>query len=338
MANFFAPDLAIDLGSSTTRIFLRGEGLVVSEPSLIAVRHTGKRAGEVIAAGDAAKAMVGRVPEGVEVISPVLGGVITDFDRMDKMLRLAGQEKRVFSRLRRPRIFVAVPTDLTNVERRAVVESTLRAGGREVRLVSKLMAATVGLGVPERDSTGRFIVDFGHGTTEIGVVAASGMATSFIERAGSASLDAALKTFVRRKCNLLIGDDTAEQLKRHMGSASPTNDMCAVEVRGRSLITGKPGAAELNSEDVREALDASGSALVEKVCETLERTPPELAGDLVHRGLTLIGGGSMLEYLDLRLAEETGLPVTLAEDPRNVVIRGMGKIASAPESFGRLFA
>lgn len=337
MLKFVAPDLAIDLGCSTTRIYLRGEGVVVSEPSLIAVRKCGKRAGEAVAAGEAAHEMKGRVPEGIEVVAPVSGGVITDFESMDTMLRLAGQKKRVFSRLRRPSIVVSVPSDLTKVERRAVVESTMRAGGREVRLVPKVMAAAVGLGLPLRDPAGNFIVDFGHGTTEIAVVAASGIAASYTERSGSADLDAALKTFVRRKCNLLIGDGTAERIKRLLGSANPSDDMCSVEVRGRNLITGKPGAAELNSEDVREALHESVSALVDKVCDTLERTPPELAGDLLQRGITMIGGGSMLEELDVRLAEATGVPVTLAEDPRNIVIRGAGKIANEPYAFERLF-
>lgn len=338
MLNLCAPDLAIDLGCSTTRIYLRGEGIVVSEPSLIAIRKAGKKTGEVIAVGAEAKAMIGRVPEGIEVIAPVSGGVIIDFDSMDSMLSLAGEQNRVFSRFRRPRIYVAVPNDLTNVERRAVVESTMRAGGREVRLIPKMMAAAVGLGLPFSESTGHFILDFGHETTEIGVVASSGIATSYTERVGSAALDAALKTFLRRKCNLLIGDGTAEQIKRHLGSAIPTDDMSSVEVRGRSLITGKPSAVELNSEDVREATHACVSSLVDKVSETLERTPPELAGDLVHRGITMIGGGSMLEYLDVRLAEATGLPVNLAEDPRNAVIKGAGKIASDPDSFKNLFA
>lgn len=337
MMRFFSPDLAIDLGSSTTRIYLRGEGVVVSEPSLIAVRQIGKHAGEIVAAGAEARALLGRVPQGIGVVSPVVGGVITDFDNMDSMLRIAGERRRVFTRMRRPRVVVAVPFDLTAVERRAVVESTLRAGGREVRLVPKVIAAAIGLDLPYRESTGQFILDFGQSTTEMCVVSASGVATSHTERTGSASLDAALKTYVRRKCNLLIGDATAELLKHRLGSASPVDDGARVEIRGRNLISGNPAAAELASEDVREALEDPVSTLIDQVCATLERTPPELAGDLYRRGIMLIGGGSLLEGLDRRLHEATGLAVVRPEDPRNVVIQGASRIVDDLAAHAGLF-
>ena len=332
-------DLAIDIGCSTTRIYLRGRGVVVEEPSLVAVRQGGRESGSVVAVGSAASRMVGRAPAEISIVAPVAGGVIADFECMDAMLRLLSPDRRWLAAFRRPRIVVPVPLDLSAVERRAVYESALQAGARDVLLIHKLMAAAIGLGLPVSRPTGHCIVDLGGGTTEVGVLSLSGVVVSNTTRIGGAALNEALKDYVRRKCNLLIGDQTAERLKIQMGSAyplDPEDDAEALEIRGRDLISGVPKTVELCSEEVREALEEPVAAIVASVRDCLERTPPELAADLFERGILLVGGGSLLAHLDHRLREATGLAVVRAEDPMRAVVKGAGRVVDAPHEFEAL--
>ena len=326
-------DVAIDLGGSMVRIFVRGEGLIVSEPNLVAVRHGGRKDGEIVAVGSAASQMLGRTPADVRVVSPVEGGVIRDFQCMEALLRFLAPRRRLFDQFRRARAVVAVPLDRSPVETRAVVETVMQAGAREVRLVPKTIAAAVGLDLPVDRPTGHFVLDLGGGTTEIGVISSSGVVVQRSLRTGGAGLNDAIRSYIKRKCNLLIGDQTAERLKIQMGSAYPTDDMCSAEVCGRDLIGGVPKTIQLNSEELREALEEPVEAIVESVRETLERTPPEVASDLYERGIMMVGGGSLLANLDFRLGEATGLPCIRAEDPANAVVQGAGAMLEDPKAF-----
>lgn len=329
----FSRDLAIDIGCSTTRIYVRGEGLVVSEPSLVALRVGGTESGQVLAVGSTASRMLGRTPHDVSIVHPVKGGVISDFECTDAMLRCLAPRKGLFDRLRRPRIFVAIPLELSAVERRAVYESANQAGGREIRLIPKIIAAAIGLDLPITRPSGHFILDIGGGTTEIGVLSLSGIVTAGSLRVGGMEMNEALRSYVRRKCNLLIGDPTAERIKIQMGSAYPTDEMSMLEVRGRDLISGVPKTIQLGSEEVREALEEPVAAILASVRETLERTPPELAADISERGILMVGGGSLLANLDFRLREATGLPVIRAEDPMNAVVMGVGRVLEDPRAY-----
>ncbi len=328
-----ARDLAIDLGCSTTRIYVRGEGLVVSEPSLVAVRRSGRAGGEVLAVGSAASRMLGRAPADVSIVAPLRGGVVSDFECTDALLQHLAPRPRLLDGLRRPRVVVAVPQDLSAVERRAVYEAAVQLGGREIRLVPKLLAAAIGAGLSVDRPTGHFVVDVGGGTTEIGVLSMSGIVAASSARVGGSAMNEALRGYVKRKCNLLIGDPTAERLKIQLGTAYPTDDMCSLEVRGRDLISGVPKTAEISSEEAREALEEPVAALVERVRETLESTPPELAADIFERGIVLVGGGSLLANLDFRLREATGLAVIRAEDPLGAVVMGAGRVLEDPASY-----
>jgi rod shape-determining protein MreB len=254
---------------------------------------------------------------------------------MEALLRFLAPKKRLFDGFRRPRVVVSVPLDRSPVESRAVYETVVHAGGRDVRLVPKTIAAAVGLGLPVDRPSGHFILDIGGGTTEIGVVSSSGIVTQSSTRKGGASLNDAIRGYMKRKCNLLIGDQTAERLKIQMGTAYPTDDMYTAEVCGRDLISGVPKTVQLNSEELREALEEPVAAIVENVRETLERTPPEIASDLYERGIMMVGGGSLLPNLDFRLRELTGLPVIRAEDPANAVVQGAGAMLEDPRRFAR---
>jgi rod shape-determining protein MreB and related proteins len=333
----FTQDVAVDLGCSTVRVYVRGKGLVAVEPNLVAARKSGPRCGEVLSVGVEAAHMIGRTPQEVAVVRPVRGGAIADLDCMEAMLRHLAHETGFLGALRRPRLTVPVPLDLSSVERRAVEECGRQIGAREVRMVPKVVAAAIGLGLSEERPEGHFILDIGGGTTEAAVVSISGVVSSRSLRMGGASLNDALVNYVRRKFNLLIGDETAERLKLVLGSAHPTDLVRKLEVRGRDLISGVPKAVEIGSEETREALEECVGEIVAVVTELLEGTPPEVASDIFSQGLILIGGGSLLGQLDLRLREATGLVAVRADDATNVVVLGAGKILEDAESYAGLF-
>lgn len=332
----FGRDLALDLGCSMLRIHARGMTQVISEPNVVAVREGGPQSGKILAVGSAASQMLGRTPQNVSIVQPVKGGVICDFDCIEAMLRALAPGRGWLDGLRRPRVIVAVPLDLSAVDRRVVHESAAQAGAREIRLIPKLLAAAIGLGLPVSRPSGHFILDIGGGTTEIGVLSSSGVVTASSFRVGGMQMNDALRTYVQRKFNLLIGDQTAERLKIQIGTAYPTDDMCSLEIRGRDLISGVPKTVEISSEEVREALEDSVAAIVDSVRETLMRTPPELAADIFERGIMMVGGGSLLAQLDFRLREATGLAVIRAEDPMNAVVLGAARVLEDPEAFAAL--
>lgn len=335
---FLSPDLAIDLGTSHTRIFVKGEGVVLSEPSLLAVRQKRSGTEEVVAIGDEASAMQGRLPREVSIVEPLAGGAVSNSESLGRMLRCFFEKRRLVSGMRRPQTVVVVPLDLTTVERFAVDESVAFAGSRRVQLLPSLLAAAVGLSFPIREPLGHFIIDLGKGTTEMGAVSLSGVVTSSSARRGGSSLNSALREYVRAKRNLLIGEQTAERLKQELGTALPCDDMEAIEIRGRDLIAGVPSGARIDREDVRDAIDKSIAQIVTRVSKTLERVPAEIAGDLYQTGLVMVGGGSLLTDLDRRLCDATGLHVVRAENATTAAVEGAGRVVESPDEFSALFA
>lgn len=330
-------DVAVDLGCGSVRVYVRGKGLLAVAPNLVAVRKSGLKSGEVLSVGVEAAHMIGRTPQEVAVVRPVRGGAIADIDCMEAMLRHLAEETGFLGALRRPRLTVPVPLDLSSVERRAVEECGRQIGAREIRMVPKVVAAAIGLGLSEERPQGHFLLDIGAGTTEAAVVSISGVVTSRTLRLGGASLNDALVNYVRRKFNLLIGDETAERLKLILGSAHPMDSVRRLEIRGRDLISGVPKAVEIGGEEAREALEEPVAEIVGVVSELLEETPPEVSSDIFAQGLVLIGGGSLLGGLDLRLREATGLVAVHADDATNTVVMGAGKILEDPESYAGLF-
>jgi len=326
-------DLALDLGTSNTRVYIRKHGVVAAEPSVVAVRKDRRGQMQVVAVGDEANEMVGRTPSELEIIHPLKGGVIADLDCTAALLRRLVPAAPLFQRMVRPRIVIAVPSDLTNVERRAVCESARHAGAREVLLIAGVGAAAIGAGLPVTRPSGNLILDIGGGKTEVGVISLSGVVCAYSGRIAGQSMNEALTDFVKRKYNLLIGDHTAEFLKRQIGTAYPSDDLCSLEIRGRDLISGLPKAVEISSEESREALSEPLSVIIGGVKQTLERTPPELAADIAERGIVMVGGGSLLAHLDELLREVTGLPVVLADDPLNAVALGLGRVIEEPELY-----
>jgi rod shape-determining protein MreB len=323
---WFSNDLAIDLGTANTLVYAKGKGIVVSEPSVVAVLKDGHGPDKVRAVGKAAKEMLGRTPGNIVAIRPMKDGVIADFEVTEAMLRYFIQ--RVHNRsatLVRPRIVIAVPSGITSVEQRAVRESAISAGAREVFLIEEPMAAAIGAGLPVTEPSGNMIVDIGGGTTEVAVISLSGIVYSNSTRVGGDKMDEAIINYVKRKYNLLIGERTAELIKVSIGTAYPTGEVRSMEVKGRDLVGGVPKTLEIKSDEVLEALQEPINAIVEAVKVALERTPPELAADIVDKGIVMTGGGSLLANLDILLREATGLPVMLAEDPLTAVANGVGR-------------
>jgi rod shape-determining protein MreB len=323
---WFSNDLAIDLGTANTLVFSRGEGIVVSEPSVVAVTkdHLGQR--KVLAVGMEAKKMLGRTPGSIIAIRPMKDGVIADFDITEEMLRYFIQKVHNRKTLARPRIVICVPSGITQVEKRAVRESAESAGAREVYLIEEPMAAAIGAGLPITEASGNMIVDIGGGTTEVAVISLSGIVYAKSVRVGGDKMDEAIVQYMKRKYNLLIGERTAEQIKIEIGSAYPDEEDKHMEVKGRDLVSGIPKTIDIHAGEIREALAEPVNAIVEAVRIALERTPPELAADIVDKGIVLAGGGALLRNLDLLLREETGLPVVIAEDPLSCVVLGSGKV------------
>lgn len=321
----FSNDLAIDLGTANTLIYVRGKGIVANEPSVVAIRN-GRDTPRIVAVGAEAKHMFGRTPVGISAVRPLKDGVIADFEITEEMLRYFIQRVHKRKTLVRPRVIVSVPFGITEVEKRAVIESAQSAGAREVFLVVEPMAAAIGAGLPITEACGSMIVDIGGGTTEVAVISLRGIVYSQSVRVGGDKMDEAVMNYVKRNYNLAIGERTAEQLKISLGAALPTGENYKVEITGRDLVGGLPRTIEICEDDVREALQEPIRQIVEVIRQVLERTPAELAADIVDRGITLAGGGALLRNLDKLIQQMTGLQVILAEDPLTAVVMGSGKI------------
>ena len=317
-------DIGIDLGTANTLINVKDHGIVLREPSVVAVRAG---TNEVLAVGDEAKRMLGRTPGKIIAIRPLKDGVIADFEVTEAMLRYF---IRKVSNKRRahPRVVIAIPSGITEVERRAVKESAEQAGAREVYLIEEPMAAAIGVGLPVQEASGNMIVDIGGGTTEVALISLSGIVYARSVRTAGDELDDAITQYMKRAYNLMIGERTSEDIKIRIGSASPLPKETGMEVKGRDLVSGLPKTVTITSQEVRDAMADPLSTIVDAVRTTLERCPPELAADLVDRGLVLAGGGALLRGLDKRLREETGLPVHVAEDPLSAVAEGTGNVLS----------
>jgi rod shape-determining protein MreB len=326
----FSSDLAIDLGTANTLIYVKGRGIVANEPSVVAVQTGRNFNRKVVAVGQEAKNMFGRTPEGITAVRPMKDGVIADFEVTEEMLRFFIRQVHNRKALIRPRVIVCVPYGITEVEKRAVRESAESAGAREVHLVVEPMAAAIGAGLPVTEACGSMIVDIGGGTTEVAVISLRGIVYSQSIRVGGDKMDEAIINYIKRNFNLLIGDRTAEQLKLSLGSAMSTGENRAMEVTGRDLVEGLPKTITVTEEDIREALIEPIKQIVEVIRQVLERTPAELASDIVERGVTLAGGGALLRNLDRLLSEITGLSVVLADDPLTAVVMGSGKILDNP--------
>lgn len=324
---FFSNDLAIDLGTANTLVYMKGKGVVVSEPSVVAVQTGAAGQRRVLAVGKDAKEMLGRTPGSIVAIRPMKDGVIADFDYAEEMLRYFIQKVHNRKNLVRPRIVICVPSGITQVEKRAVRESAESAGAREVYLIEEPMAAAIGAGLPITEASGNLIVDIGGGTTEVAVISLAGIVYAQSVRVGGDKLDEAIVQYVKRKYNLLVGERTAEMVKIGIGNVySKGNDTETMEIKGRDLVSGIPKTLEINSDEIREAMSEPVSTIVEAVRISLERTPPELAADIVDKGIVLAGGGAYLKNLDLLLSEETGLPVVIAEDALSCVVLGSGAV------------
>jgi len=319
----FSHDLAIDLGTANTCVFARGRGIVVSEPSIVALNKVN---GRIEAVGNEAKEMLGRTPGNITAIKPMRDGVIADFEAAEKMLGYFIRKAHKGKRLVRPRVIIGVPSEITQVERRAVKDSAYRAKASEVHLVEEAMAAAIGAGLPVTEPTGNMIVDIGGGTTDVAVISMAGIVYSRSVRIAGNRMDEDIIQYIKRKYNLLVGERTAEEIKINIGSAFPLDEELTMEIKGRDLVEGIPKTLVISDEEIREALSETVSNIIEAVRVALEQTPPELSADIVDKGIVLTGGGSQLKNLDKRLREETGLPVSMADDPQASVVLGTGKM------------
>lgn len=319
----FSNDIGIDLGTANTLVYVRDRGIVLREPSVVAIQSGSNR---VLAVGDEAKRMLGRTPGSIVAIRPLKSGVIADFEITEAMLRYFIRKVHNRRAMVRPRVIIAVPSGITEVEKRAVKDSATHAGAREVYLIEEPMAAAIGVGLPVQEPAGNMIVDIGGGTTEVALISLAGIVFSRSVRVGGDEMDEAIVQHMKRVYNLMIGERTAEEVKVTIGSAYPMGEETAMEVKGRDLVAGLPKTLTITSEEIREALQEPVSTIVEAVRITLERCPPELSADLVDRGLIVAGGGALLRGLDKLIAEQTGLPVHLADDPLSAVAEGTGVV------------
>jgi rod shape-determining protein MreB len=322
----FSNDLAIDLGTANTLVYVKGEGIVCNEPSVVAVQKDNRGTRRVLAVGVEAKRMLGRTPGNINAIRPLKDGVIADFEITEAMLRYFIQKIHNRKTLVRPRIIICVPFGVTEVEKRAVRESAESAGAREVYLVEEPMVAAIGAGLPITEPAGNMIVDIGGGTTEVAVISLAGIVFSKSVRVGGDKMDEAIVQYIKRKYNLLVGERTAELVKITIGSAYPGSEIQTMEIKGRDLVAGVPKTVEITDEEIRDSILEPINQIVDAVRIGLERTPPELASDIVDKGIVLAGGGALLRNLDTLLREETGLPVMLADDPLTAVVMGAGKV------------
>jgi len=321
----FSNDMAIDLGTATTLTYVKGRGIVSHEPSVVAVQKNGNGTSRVLAVGKEAKEMLGRTPGNIVAIRPMKDGVIADFEVTEAMLRYFITRAHNRKTLVRPRIIIGVPSGITEVEKRAVRDSALAASAREVYLIEEPMAAAIGAGLPITEPSGNMVVDIGGGTTEVAVISLAGIVYSKSVRVAGDKMDDAIVQHMKRKYNLLIGERTAEQIKKTLGNAYPMEETLTMEVKGRDLVAGVPKTITTNSDEVREALTEPINAIVEAVRVVLERTPPELSADIVDKGIVLTGGGAQLRNLDVLLREETGLPVMISDNPECAVVLGTAK-------------
>ena len=319
----FSSDLAIDLGTANTLVYAKGRGIVVNEPSIVALDKNNKK---VLAVGREAKEMLGRTPADIVAVKPMKDGVIADFDVTEVMLKYFIKLAHKRNHLLSPRIVIGIPAEITQVEKRAVQESALRAKASEVYLVEQAMVAAIGAGLPITEACGNMIVDIGGGTSDIAVISLSGIVYSRSVRVAGNEMDEAIIQYIKRKHNLLIGERTAESIKIQIGSAAPLERPLTIEIKGRNLIEGVPKTVTIGDEEIREALSDSIGIIVNALKVALERTPPELSADIMDRGIVLTGGGALLKRFDKRIADETGLPVFIAEDPLSSVVLGTSKM------------
>jgi rod shape-determining protein MreB len=326
LLSLFSNDLAIDLGTANSLVFCKGRGIVVSEPSIVAVNQ---KNGRVEAVGANAKEMLGRTPGNIVAIRPMKDGVIADFEHTEKMLdHFIKKAHGNRSFLVRPRIVIGVPSEITQVEKRAVRDSAMKAKATEVYLVEQAMMAAIGSGLPITEPTGNMVVDIGGGTADVAVISMAGIVYSRSVRIAGNEMDSAVTSYIKRKYNLLIGERTAEEIKIEIGSAFPLDEELTMEIKGRDLVEGVPKTITISDEEIREALAEPVAAIISATRIALEQTPPELSADIVDRGIVLTGGGALLKNLDKRLREETGLPVSIADDPLTSVVMGTGRVLS----------
>ncbi len=323
MLGLFSNDIGIDLGTANTLVFVKDRGIVLREPSVVAIYTSTKK---VCAVGSEAKRMLGRTPEDITAIRPMKDGVIADFDITEAMLRYFIKKVNRGKLFSAPRIVVAVPSGITEVERRAVKDSAIRAGARDVLLIGEPLAAAIGVGLPIDEPAANMIVDIGGGTTEVAIISLEGIVYTRSIRVGGDEIDNAIINYMKRAYNLLIGERTAEEIKIHIGSASPDDEKVSMEVRGRDSVAGLPKTITITSAEVRDALSETLTSIVEMVRSALERCPPELSADLIDRGFVLAGGGAMIRGLDQLLSDATGLPVIITDDPLSAVANGTGMV------------
>jgi rod shape-determining protein MreB len=333
MFQFIGRDMAVDLGTANTLVYVRGRGIVLNEPSVVAINT---KTGAILAVGAEAKRMIGRTPAHIVAIRPLKDGVIADFDVTEKMLRYFIQKVHRRTFLAKPRVVVCVPSGITGVEQRAVEEATISAGARSAFIIEEPMAAAIGAGLPVHEPTGNMVVDIGGGTTEVAVVSLGGIVTSQSIRIGGDELDESIINYIKKEYSLMLGERTSEEIKMAIASAFPLPEEKQAEIRGRDLVTGLPKTIVVSAEEIRRAIEEPVNAIVDAVKNTLDKTPPELAADIMDKGIVLAGGGSLLKGLDERLKHETGMPIHIAEDPLFAVAIGSGKCLEEFESLKRV--
>ena len=320
--SFIGRDMAVDLGTANTLVYVRGKGIVLNEPSVVAINTN---TGGILAVGAEAKKMIGRTPGNIVAIRPLKDGVIADFDTTERMLRYFIQKVHRRRHLAKPRIVVCVPSGITGVEQRAVKDAGYAAGARKVYIIEEPMAAAIGAGLPVHEPTGNMVVDIGGGTTEVAVISLGGIVTSQSIRTGGDELDQAIITYVKKEYSLMLGERTAEEIKMAIGSAFPSPDEPHAEIRGRDLVSGLPKTIVVSAEEIRKAIEEPVNSIVDAVKTTLDKCPPELSGDIMDRGIVITGGGALLKGLDERLRHETGMPIHLTDRPLDSVAMGSGK-------------
>ncbi len=319
----FSNDLAIDLGTANTLVYVKGRGIICNEPSVVVMRRDNKR---ILAVGAEAKKMLGKTPANIVAIRPMKDGVIADFDATGEMMRYFIKKVHNRKSFISPRIVIGVPSGITQVEQRAVKDAAIASGAREVYLVLEPMAAAIGVGMPVGEPTGNMIVDIGGGTTDVAVISLDGIVYSKVVKIGGDKMDEAILSYIKRKYNMMIGERTAEQIKIEIGSAYPAEEERTMEIKGRDMVSGIPKTIEITESEIREALREPIEVILDTIKVTLENTPPELAADIVDKGIVLAGGGALLRGLDILIREETKLPVIVADDPLTAVVRGVGKM------------